>query len=65
MARRTLKVEGKGGKMVIPGKPGPQRKHHCPAHDVVMAPVKVFGKKGTMYSCKEGCRIGKHYTVLK
>ncbi len=49
----------------LPSKAGPERKHYCPAHDVVMTPVKTFGKGGIMFQCKEGCRLGKHYTNLK
>ena len=52
-------------KMTLPSKPGPHRKHYCPSHDTVMTPVKQYGKKSTMFECKEGCRLGKDYTVLK
>jgi hypothetical protein len=45
-------------------RPGPVRKHHCHEHDLIMTPVKVLGK-GMMFSCKEGCRLGKYATVLK
>jgi hypothetical protein len=51
-------------KMVIPGIPGPVRKHHCHEHDLVMTSVKVWGK-GMVFACKEGCRLGKYATVLK
>jgi hypothetical protein len=30
-----------------------------------MIPVKQFGKKGTMFQCKEGCRLSKNFTILK
>jgi hypothetical protein len=65
MAWMGAKTTGTSGKMVLPGRPGPERKHYCPAHDVVMTPIKTYGKKGTMFECKEGCRLSKHYTILK
>jgi hypothetical protein len=65
MAFKPLSAIGTGGKMILPGRPGPERKHHCPSHDAVMAPVKVWGVKGVMFECKEGCRLGKYDTVLK
>ena len=52
-------------KMVIPGKPGPQRVHHCRAHGNVMTPVKVWGKSGTSFTCKEGCRLNRDQTDLR
>jgi hypothetical protein len=65
MAYRPLKTTGTSGKMVLPGRPGPERKHYCPSHDTVMTPVRQFGRKGTMFECKGGCLLGKEYTVLK
>ena len=65
MAYKAPKATGTGGKMVLPGRPGPARKHYCPAHDTVMTPVKQYGKKNMMFECKEGCRLEKDYTVLR
>lgn len=52
-------------KITIPGKPGPVRKHYCPAHDTVMTPIKQYGRKSIMFECKEGCRLGKNHTNLR
>jgi hypothetical protein len=67
MASRS-RIDKKGaklGKITIPGKPGPERRHYCPSHDTTMTPLKQFGKKNTMFQCKEGCRLPKNFTVLK
>ena len=51
--------------MRLPSKQGPERKHHCHEHRNVMTPVKVFGKKGTYFTCKEGCRLRQGDTDLR
>jgi len=52
-------------KMFLPGPAGPERKHYCFDHDIVMTPFKLFGKKSIMFQCKEGCRLKKGVTTLK
>ena len=51
--------------MAIPGRPGPVRKHHCHEHGEVMAPVKVWGKKRIVFTCKQGCRLKRDQTDLR
>jgi hypothetical protein len=64
MAKKSKKVTD-GKKMILPGRHTPERKHHCPTHDLIMTPIKIFGKKAIQFQCKEGCQLSKEYAVLK
>jgi hypothetical protein len=51
-------------RMTLPGKAGFSKVRVCEAHDLLVYPVKVFGK-GMHFGCKEGCNLDKSNTRLK
>lgn len=63
-AKKNEKGSTKKGRMILPGRAGPQRKHYCPEHEEVMSAVKVFGR-GMMWSCPKNCRLPAADTILK
>ena len=62
MGRKSTKM---GDSITLANKPGPDRKYYCPVHDTLMTPIKIFGKKGTLLGCKEGCRMNKSFAIKK
>ncbi len=65
MSSRKASASVTHPKMILLGRPGVARKHHCPEHGETMTPVKVWGRKGTMFTCKQGCQLGRGQTDLK
>ena len=63
--RMTWNTPVKLPPITLPGKVGPERKHHCPEHDTPMSALKLWGKKSIVFECKEGCRLNKNQTNLK
>jgi hypothetical protein len=49
--------------MTLPGTAGFSKVRKCTEHDLIVNPVRVFGK-GMYYQCKEGCRLDKSVTKL-
>ena len=45
--------------------PGKARRYYCPEHKGELRPVKVFGKKGMMLTCKEGHRVPHQHAIKK
>ncbi len=36
----------------------------CREHELLTKPVKVFGRKGMEFHCKEGCKLDRSMTKL-
>jgi hypothetical protein len=50
--------------MTLPGAAGFSKVRVCRDHNLLVKPVKVFGRKGMDYHCSEGCRLDKTATNL-
>ncbi len=52
-------------KMAYPGRAGVARKHYCREHGDPMTPLKVWGRKRVVFTCKQGCQLERGQTDLK
>ena len=50
---------------VLPGAAGFSKIRYCRDHNEPVKPVKVFGRKGMEYHCKQGCKLHKNDTDLR
>ena len=50
---------------VLPGATGFSKIRYCHDHNKPVKAVKVFGRKGMMFHCGEGCELDKTATILR
>jgi hypothetical protein len=50
---------------ILPAAQGFSKIRYCRDHSLAVKPVQVFGRKGMMYHCAEGCKLDKTATILR